>query len=109
MMLLVVFAVFQDSSITVEEPAFNATEISLPILRKSGTLGYVSVQWQATVYGKLAVGDIRPVSGEVRFLPRETLKTLKVEVLADDVPEIEEVRKPMHTKMLAATIVVSYI
>ncbi|XP_048838820.1 adhesion G-protein coupled receptor V1 [Brienomyrus brachyistius] len=83
--------VFQDSSITVEEPAFNSTEISLPILRKSGTLGYVSVQWQATVNGKLADGDIRPVSGEVRFLPRETLKTLKVEVLADDVPEIEEI------------------
>jgi G-protein coupled receptor 98 len=32
------------------------------------------------------------VSGEVIFAPGETIKTLKVEVLADDVPEIEEVR-----------------
>lgn len=53
----------------------------------------MAVQWQATVNGQLAVGDISPTSGEVTFAPKETMKTLRIEVLADDVPEITEVRK----------------
>lgn len=69
----------------------NAFEVSLPIVRNAGTMGNVVVQWRATVNGRPATGDLRPLSGEVRFDPGETLKTLKVEVLADDVPEIEEV------------------
>uniref|UniRef100_A0A8C9WGZ3 Adhesion G-protein coupled receptor V1 n=1 Tax=Scleropages formosus TaxID=113540 RepID=A0A8C9WGZ3_SCLFO len=83
--------VFQVTSITTEEPDFNSTEIKLPIIRNGGTLGHVSVQWQATVNGRAAVGDIQPVAGEVRFAPGETTKTLRVEVLPDDVPEIAEV------------------
>ncbi|CAB1319363.1 unnamed protein product, partial [Coregonus sp. 'balchen'] len=58
-----------------------------------GAFGTVAVQWRATVNGRAAVGDLRPVSGEVTFAPGETGKTLKVEVLADDVPEIEEIIK----------------
>lgn len=69
----------------------NAFEVSLPIIRNAGTIGDVVVQWRATVNSRPATGDVRPVSGEVIFAPGETLKTLKVEVLADDVPEIEEV------------------
>lgn len=64
----------------------------MPIVRNAGTIGTVVVQWQATVDGRLAVGDVRPTAGEVRFAPGETMKTLRVEVLADDVPEITEVR-----------------
>lgn len=69
----------------------NAFEVSLPIVRNAGTMGEVVVQWRATINGRPATGDLRPLSGEVKFDPGETLKTLKVEVLADDVPEIEEV------------------
>lgn len=69
----------------------NAFEVSLPIVRNAGTIGYVSVKWQATINGKPATGDLQPLSGEVSFAPGETIKTLKVEVLADEVPEIEEV------------------
>ncbi len=83
--------VFQAAPITIEEPAVNAFEVVLPIVRNAGTIGDVDVQWRATVNGRPATGDLRPLSGEVRFAPGETLKTLKVEVLADDVPEIEEV------------------
>lgn len=64
----------------------------MPIVRNAGTIGTVAVQWQATVNGKQAVGDIRPTSGEVSFAPGETMKILRVEILADDVPEITEVR-----------------
>lgn len=61
-------------------------------MRNAGTIGTVTVKWQATVNGKLAVGDIRPTSGEVTFAPGDTMKKLSVEILADDVPEITEVR-----------------
>ncbi|MCI4392676.1 hypothetical protein PGIGA_G00148550 [Pangasianodon gigas] len=85
--------VFQAASITVEEPMVNAFEVSLPIVRNAGTIGYVSVKWRATINGRPATGDLQPLSGEVSFAPGETMKTLKVEVLADDVPEIEEIIK----------------
>ncbi|XP_051546873.1 adhesion G-protein coupled receptor V1 isoform X1 [Myxocyprinus asiaticus] len=92
--------VFQAAPITIEEPAMSAFEVSLPIVRNAGTTGDVAVQWGATVNGRPATGDLRPVSGEVRFAPGETLKTLKVEVLPDDVPEIEEIIK---VQLISAT------
>ncbi|XP_030273384.1 adhesion G-protein coupled receptor V1 isoform X2 [Sparus aurata] len=85
--------VFQAVPVTIEEPGSNSMEVTLPIVRNAGTIGTVVVQWQATVNGKLAVGDIRPTSGEVTFAPGETMKTLQVEILADDVPEITEIIK----------------
>ncbi|XP_074494393.1 adhesion G-protein coupled receptor V1 [Sebastes fasciatus] len=85
--------VFQAVPVTIEEPGSNSIEVTLPIVRNAGTIGTVVVQWQATVNGKLAVGDIRPTSGEVRFAPGETMKTLQMEILADDVPEITEIIK----------------
>ncbi|XP_070689817.1 adhesion G-protein coupled receptor V1 [Pempheris klunzingeri] len=85
--------VFQAVPITIEEPGSNSIEVTLPIVRNAGTIGTVVVRWQATVNGKLAVGDIKPASGEVKFAPGETMKTLQVEILADDVPEITEIIK----------------
>ncbi|CAB1321522.1 unnamed protein product [Coregonus sp. 'balchen'] len=85
--------VFQAAPVTIEEPGANSFEVTLPIVRNAGTIGTVAIQWRATVNGKAAVGDLRPVSGEVIFAPGETIKTLNVEVLADDVPEIEEIIK----------------
>ncbi|XP_028834405.1 adhesion G-protein coupled receptor V1 isoform X2 [Denticeps clupeoides] len=85
--------VFQAAPITIEEPILNSVEITLPIIRNAGTMGQVAVQWRATINGKAAVGDLQPLSGEVRFDPGETMKILKVDVLADDVPEIEEIVK----------------
>uniref|UniRef100_A0A8C7IVD8 Adhesion G-protein coupled receptor V1 n=1 Tax=Oncorhynchus kisutch TaxID=8019 RepID=A0A8C7IVD8_ONCKI len=85
--------VFQSAPVTIEEPGTNSFEVTLPIVRNAGTIGTVAIQWRATVNGRAAVGDLRPVSGEIIFAPGETIKTLKVEVLADDVPEIEEIIK----------------
>ncbi|XP_056276017.1 adhesion G-protein coupled receptor V1 [Pseudoliparis swirei] len=85
--------VFQAVPVTIEEPGSNSMEVKLPIVRNAGTIGTVVVQWQATVNGELAVGDIRPTSGEVTFAPGETMKLLWVEILADDVPEITEIIK----------------
>ncbi|XP_030633613.1 adhesion G-protein coupled receptor V1 [Chanos chanos] len=83
--------VFQAAPVTIEEPGTGSFEVSLPIVRNAGTIGQVSVQWRATVNGRPATGDLRPLSGEVGFAPGETMKTLKVEVLADNIPEIEEI------------------
>uniref|UniRef100_A0A8C3XBP1 Adhesion G-protein coupled receptor V1 n=1 Tax=Catagonus wagneri TaxID=51154 RepID=A0A8C3XBP1_9CETA len=82
---------FQITKLIVEEPEFNSVKVNLPIIRNSGTLGNVTVQWVATINGQLATGDLRVVSGNVTFAPGETIQTLLLEVLADDVPEIEEV------------------
>ncbi|KAH0505721.1 G-protein coupled receptor 98 [Microtus ochrogaster] len=82
---------FQNTKFIVEEPEFNSVRVSLPVIRNSGTLGNVTVQWVATINGQLATGDLRVVSGNVTFAPGETIQTLLLEVLADDVPEIEEV------------------
>uniref|UniRef100_H0V266 Adhesion G-protein coupled receptor V1 n=1 Tax=Cavia porcellus TaxID=10141 RepID=H0V266_CAVPO len=82
---------FQITKFIVEEPEFNSVKVNLPIIRNSGTLGTVTVQWVATINGQLATGDLRVVSGNVTFAPGETIQTLLLEVLADDVPEIEEV------------------
>ncbi|EHB10698.1 G-protein coupled receptor 98 [Heterocephalus glaber] len=82
---------FQINKLIVEEPEFNSVKVNLPIIQNSGTLGNVTVQWVATINGQLATGDLRVVSGNVTFAPGETIQTLLLEVLADDVPEIEEV------------------
>lgn len=83
---------FQITKLIVEEPEFNSVKVNLPIIRNSGTLGNVTIEWVATINGQLATGDLRVVSGNVTFAPGETIQTLLLEVLADDVPEIEEVR-----------------
>ncbi|XP_068166577.1 adhesion G-protein coupled receptor V1 [Antennarius striatus] len=85
--------VFQAAPVNVEEPGSNRFEVMLPIIRNAGTIGTVVVQWQATVNGLLAAGDITPTSGEVKFAPGDTIKTLRVEILPDDVPEITEIIK----------------
>ncbi|XP_035385851.1 adhesion G-protein coupled receptor V1 [Electrophorus electricus] len=92
--------VFQAASMTVEEPRMNAFEVSLSIVRNAGSKGYLAIQWQATVNGRPATGDLRPVSGEVNFAPGETMKMLKIEVLADDEPEIEEI---IRVELIGAT------
>ncbi|XP_053555694.1 LOW QUALITY PROTEIN: adhesion G-protein coupled receptor V1 [Bombina bombina] len=83
--------VFQVTSLTVDEPDFNSVKINLPIIRNSGTLGKVVVQWVATVNGQLAIHDLKSHLGNVTFTPGETSHTLLIEILADDIPEIDEV------------------
>ncbi|XP_069736689.1 adhesion G-protein coupled receptor V1, partial [Phaenicophaeus curvirostris] len=83
--------VFQFTEFTVEEPELGAVTINLPIIRNAGTLGNVTVQWAATVNGFPADDDLHPASGNVTFAPGEAIRMLLLEVLADDVPEIEEI------------------
>ncbi|XP_068782490.1 adhesion G-protein coupled receptor V1 [Struthio camelus] len=83
--------VFQITEFTVEEPELGSVTIDLPIIRNAGTLGNVTVQWVATVNGHPADADLQVVSGNITFAPGEAIQMLLLEILADDVPEIEEV------------------
>lgn len=96
--------VFQTTAFTIEEPEISPVEISLPIVRRAGTMGQVTVQWQATVNSQEAKTDVFPSSGEVSFAEGETTKVLKVKVLPDDVPEITEVRDTLLLNLIVQSI-----
>ncbi|XP_069081373.1 adhesion G-protein coupled receptor V1 [Pleurodeles waltl] len=83
--------VFQILTITVGEPESNSVKVNLPIIRNSGTLGHVTIQWVATINGQPATDDMQVSSGNLTFAPGETMQNLLLEVLADHIPEIEEV------------------
>lgn len=65
--------------------------IELPIIRNAGTLGNVTIEWIATINGLSADSDLQVSTGNVQFLPGEAMKMLTLEILADNVPEIQEV------------------
>ncbi|XP_071995626.1 adhesion G-protein coupled receptor V1 isoform X3 [Engystomops pustulosus] len=83
--------VFQVTSVSIDEPDFNPAPINLPVIRNAGTLGNIVVQWAATINGKLATDDLRVASGNISFVAGQTVQTLSLEIMPDNVPEIEEV------------------
>ncbi|NXL95351.1 GPR98 protein, partial [Alectura lathami] len=83
--------VFQITEFTVEEPEFGSVAINLPVIRNAGTLGNVTIQWIATIDGHPADADLQVATGNISFAPGETFQMLLLEILADDVPEIEEI------------------
>ncbi|XP_032062639.1 adhesion G-protein coupled receptor V1 [Aythya fuligula] len=83
--------VFQMTEFTVEEPEFGSVPINLPVIRNAGTLGNVTVEWVATIGGHPADEDLQVASGNITFAPGEAFQMLLLEILADDVPEIEEI------------------
>lgn len=86
-------SVFQNTEFTVEEPEFGSVTVNLPIIRNAGTLGNVTVQWAATINGHPADDDLRVAIGNITFAPGEAIQMLLLEILADDVPEVEEVSR----------------
>ncbi|XP_073534717.1 adhesion G-protein coupled receptor V1 isoform X1 [Phyllobates terribilis] len=83
--------VFQVTSVSVDEPDFNTVPVNLPVIRNAGTLGNVVVQWVANINGKLATDDLRVASGNISFAAGQTIRTLLLEIMSDNIPEIEEV------------------
>ncbi|XP_066038594.1 adhesion G-protein coupled receptor V1 [Chamaea fasciata] len=92
--------VFQNTEFTVEEPEFGSVTINLPIIRNAGTLGNVTVQWAATINGHPADNDLQVAMGNITFAPGEAIQMLLLEILADDVPEIEEI---VHIELTQAS------
>ncbi|NWV12723.1 GPR98 protein, partial [Ptilonorhynchus violaceus] len=92
--------VFQNTEFTVEEPEFGSVTINLPIIRNAGTLGNVTVQWAATINGHPADQDLHVTMGNITFAPGEAIQMLLLEILADDVPEVEEI---VHVELTQAS------
>ncbi|NXM57764.1 GPR98 protein, partial [Illadopsis cleaveri] len=92
--------VFQNTAFTVEEPEFGSVTINLPIIRNAGTLGTVTVQWAATINGHPADNDLQVAMGNITFAPGEAIQMLLLEILADDVPEVEEI---IHIELTQAS------
>ncbi|NXH80376.1 GPR98 protein, partial [Edolisoma coerulescens] len=92
--------VFQNTEFTVEEPEFGSVTINLPIIRNAGTLGNVTVQWAATINGHPADDDLQVAMGNITFAPGEAIQMLLLEILADDVPEVEEI---VHVELTQAS------
>ncbi|XP_030367415.1 adhesion G-protein coupled receptor V1 [Strigops habroptila] len=92
--------VFQMTEFTVEEPEFGSVTINLPIIRNAGTLGNVTIQWVATINGHSADDDLQVALGNITFAPGEAIQMLLLEILADDVPEIEEI---VHVELTQAS------
>ncbi|XP_075693474.1 adhesion G-protein coupled receptor V1 [Rhinoderma darwinii] len=83
--------VFQVTTLSVDEPDLNTVPVNLPVIRNAGTLGNVVVQWVATINGHLATDDLRVASGNISFDAGQTVRTLLLEIMPDNVPEVEEV------------------
>ncbi|NXY21530.1 GPR98 protein, partial [Atrichornis clamosus] len=92
--------VFQNTEFTVEEPEFGSVTLNLPIIRNAGTLGNVTVQWAATINGHPADEDLQVAIGNITFAPGEAIQMLLLEILADDVPEVEEI---IHVELTQAS------
>ncbi|KAF1420925.1 G-protein coupled receptor 98, partial [Spheniscus magellanicus] len=92
--------VFQITEFTVEEPEFGSLTINLPIIRNAGTLGNVTVQWVATINGHPADADLQVTLGNITFAPGEAIQMLLLEILADEIPEIEEI---VHVELTEAS------
>lgn len=101
-------SVFQITEFTVEEPEFGSVTISLPIIRNAGTLGNVTVQWVATINGHPADADLQVALGNITFAPGEAIQMLLLEILADDVPEIEEVSKAVMSFLDTIRVLTCY-
>lgn len=84
---------------TVEEPESGSVPINLPVIRNAGTLGNVTVEWVATIGGHPADEDLQVASGNITFAPGEAFQMLLLEILADDVPEIEEVSQALTSSL----------
>ncbi|KAM4808264.1 adhesion G-protein coupled receptor V1 [Rhinophrynus dorsalis] len=92
--------VFQVTSLTVDEPEYNTVKVKLPIIRNAGILGNVTLQWIGTINGQLATGDLQVASGNVTFAAGETIKDLSLEIMADNIPEDDEI---IHIKLTGAS------
>ncbi|XP_027733793.1 adhesion G-protein coupled receptor V1 isoform X6 [Empidonax traillii] len=92
--------VFQNTKCTVEEPEFGSVTLNLPIIRNAGTLGNVTVHWAATINGHPADEDLQFAKGNITFAPGEAIQMLLLEILADDVPEVEEI---VHVELTQAS------
>ena len=69
--------------------------LHLQVLREQGNYGEVIVGWNSTgntsANGRHGDNDVYPASGVIVFMEGEARKTINLTIVADDVPEVNEV------------------
>ncbi|XP_055956200.1 adhesion G-protein coupled receptor V1 [Patella vulgata] len=82
---------FAASSMSVEEPENGLPyQVNITVERLGGSIGIVTLEWQAKLSGGLASDDITPSSGSLRFISNEGSRRISVSILPDDIPEGQE-------------------
>ena len=79
--------------VLVEERARDWV-LRLEVLRKQGNYGQVIVAWNCSGNTSVHGGhgdDVYPTSGEIVFMEGETRKTINLTIIADSIPEVNEV------------------
>ena len=79
----------------MHEPGSGQNVVTLTVLRSGGTSGTVQVEWNATLSNQLASSDVTPSRGNVRFLSGQSSQDISLSILADNVPENNEVTVPI--------------
>ena len=69
----------------------SAGNLTIYIIRAQGTVGTAYVDYatgDGTAVGSGATPDYKAISGNLTFLPGEDVKTVTLELLDDDIPEV---------------------
>ncbi|XP_060082724.1 adhesion G-protein coupled receptor V1-like [Ylistrum balloti] len=79
---------FAVNEISVEEPENGSPfVVNVTVIRTGGSMGVVSVDWQARYKDQPPNADIVPTAGSIHFVSNEASRNIRVSVLPDDVPE----------------------
>ncbi len=75
----------------VNEPSSGNQVVKLHVIREYGTLGRVRFAWKVTLSGRLATNDVQQTQGSGIIPPGENTTSFDIVILADNVPEVNEV------------------
>lgn len=75
----------------------DAGFVELTVIRESGSNGEVTVDYETKEGTAKEGNDYIPVKGTIRFLPGEAAKTIRIEIVDDDIPEED---KHFYVKLL---------
>ncbi|XP_069137444.1 adhesion G-protein coupled receptor V1-like isoform X2 [Argopecten irradians] len=79
---------FAVTEITVEEPENGSPfEVNVTVVRVGGSMGVVSVDWQARYQDLPPNADMVPTAGSIHFVSNEWSRNIRVSILPDDIPE----------------------
>ena len=74
------------------EPLNGSKVVRLLVVREYGTVGVVRFNWNVTLFGMPASNEVLVTNDSGLIPPGENQTYVDVIVLADNVPEIDEVR-----------------
>ncbi|XP_041376199.1 adhesion G-protein coupled receptor V1-like [Gigantopelta aegis] len=82
---------FATTDMSVQEPEGSQPySVNITVVRKGGSMGVVTLNWEARLKGELATEDINPTSGILHFVSNEGSRRITVAILPDNIPEGQE-------------------